>query len=1095
MNRIKSKAVFQIFLIISTIFISSIALAQEPTSETPFTCLETTDNRKCIGTTVASICKEGKIRNVLKENLPECKPVCCIKEDGSYFENVPFSQCSGEKRDGICSSFPDLKQMCCIYGDQYKLTTEKGCYDLKSKLEFQIDPRIEPANSEQECSNFVRKEEFGCCIRELGNACTWEQDSTCDGEFFRGLACNKIQDPNKCNANEGEEIKVCDESSNRIKTLDSRNQFTGKEENCNSLDGKVCVNGECVDKSCLKGNMHVPSYIENSINPVRNGESWCWYDSKEGPAGDLPGSRQYIHRCLNSKEEVDELPQDRSEICMNVVSNTIVLHQAIKRQNRYKYSDKTCMECTTKDCCEDPRIWDCVWAGNEKGVCIPLTPPSPHISDTQSNTFPQAECNTGKFKTQDSSDNIGILKQNAAWYNTLSSGFDWECTDNCELYLPEYANSMNTICASYGDCGADFGLNREWTNDGFERTCGESRNKLRKDAEVDDEVTTHKYSSNTLIRGCKIEIPKPENKGDYFKVKGTLTLKTIGISNYHETIGLSIGAAGVAVFLSALAIKGWAALAVGMASNPILAITAVVITLVALGWWALETIFGEKETETIQSSCKPWQPVKSSEYCNLCHEAGQNGLPDLTVGGTHECTQYLCLSLGQGCQFIKTDEMNKCVPKDTTSNPGIGPLDEIISLNKCINNDGGDISCELEPNNDNGYKIGPKIKTFTDITIGVKTFTNIGKKEEFPTQCKIAEERISSYDDGIESVYKTEENKIEHKFEIEQAYDLPQGEEINYYVKCITYDGKESQVDYQIQFEINPQIPTSPPTFEIKHENNFLVPNSLNKTIVTLSPINQPMKVCKYDNVNVPFEEMKFEKECDNDCELSIQDLTEEGIYNYFVKCEDNNSNRNSEVNPPEFTITKTKKLEITGLECKDELTNDCNEENRYFSALEITATTSGGAEDGKATCGGTQSSALSPILFEFSNTGSILHTGLKLSGLTTLNNPQLFNIVCEDKAKNIANKKISFNLLKDDSFPIMEKVYTSGQQLVVETNEESECKYASTSEKLFNEPQSFSTSNKLIHTATIGVQNKFIVLCSDVFKNSFEAKTIYLNR
>src|SRR3989344_382571 len=259
MNRIKSKAVFKIFLIISTIFISSIALAQEPTSETPFTCLETTDNRKCIGTTVASICKEGKIRNVLKENLPECKPVCCIKEDGSYFENVPFSQCSGEKRDGICSSFPDLKQMCCIYGNQY-------------------------------------------------------------------------------NANEGEEIKVCDESSNRIKTLDSRNQFTGKEENCNSLDGKVCVNGECVDKSCLKGNMHVPSYIENSINPVRNGESWCWYDSKEGPAGDLPGSRQYIHRCLNSKEEVDELPQDRSEVCMNIYENKTDLYQAIKRQNRYKNS-------------------------------------------------------------------------------------------------------------------------------------------------------------------------------------------------------------------------------------------------------------------------------------------------------------------------------------------------------------------------------------------------------------------------------------------------------------------------------------------------------------------------------------------------------------------------------------------------------------------------------------------------------------------------------------------------------------------------------------------------------------------------------------
>src|SRR3989344_3460187 len=1004
----------------------------------------------------------------------------------------------GEKRNGPCSSFPDLKQICCIYGDQYKLTTEKGCYDLKSKFEFQIDPRIEQANSEQECSNFVKKEDFGCCVRELGNACTWEQDSACDGEFFRSLACNNIPDQNKCKANKGDEIKVCDESSNKIKTLDSRNQFTGKETTCNSLDGQICVNGECVDKSCSKEDMQVPDYIKGRSNSVRNGESWCWYDSKEGPAGDLPGSRQYIHRCLNSKEEVDELPQDRSEVCMNIYENKTDLYQAIKRQNRYKNSDKTCMECTTQDCCEDPRIWDCIWAGNENGVCIPSTPPAPSISDTQSNKFPQAECNAGKFKTQDSSDSIGILKQKAAWYTTLSSGYDWECTDNCGLYLPEYATSMNSICASYGDCGADFGLNREWTDDGFERTCGESRNKLRKDAEVDDEDDTKTgKSSNTLIRGCKTEIPEPENKEGYFEVNGTLTLKRGDNipDDLDQEIRGSIGGDG-AVGLIYLTYTYWGGLVAAMSSNPIGWIVAGAAALLFGGWWALETWFGDKETETIQSSCKPWQPVKNSNYCNLCHEAGQNGLPDLTVGGTHECTQYLCLSLGQGCQFIKTDEMNKCVPKEATSNPGIGPLGDILSLNKCVDNDGKDTACELKPDNENGYKIGPKIKTFTDITIGVTTYTNTAKTEEFPTQCKIAEERIPGYDDGIEYVYKTEENKIDHKFEIEQAYDLPQGEEINYYVKCITYDGKESQVDYQIQFEINPQIPTSPPTFEIKHENNFLVPNNLNQTFVTLVPINQPMKVCKYDNVNVPFEEMKFTKDgCIDNCDLPITDLIEEGIYNYFVKCEDNNNNRNSEVNPPEFTLTKTKKLEITGLECKDELTTDCNEENRYFSTLEITATTSGGTEDGKATCGGTQSSALSPRLFEFSNTGSILHTGLTLSGLTPLNNPQLFNIVCEDKAKNIANKTISFNLLKDDSFPIMEKVYTSGQQLIVETNEESECKYASTSEKLFNEPQAFSTSNKLIHTAPIGVQSKFIVLCSDIFKNSFEAKTIYLNR
>ena len=105
--------------------------------------------------------------------------------------------------------------------------------------------------------------------------------------------------------------------------------------------------------------------------------------------------------------------------------------------------------------------------------------------------------------------------------------------------------------------------------------------------------------------------------------------------------------------------------------------------------------------------------------------------------------------------------------------------------------------------------------------------------------------------------------------------------------------------------------------FNVVLENPVLKSNPLGyDDVVALS--DSPEKniaewFCNTTNVNVPFEEMKFTKDgCIDNCDLPITDLIEEGIYNYFVKCEDNNNNRNSEVNPPEFTLTKTKKLEIT---------------------------------------------------------------------------------------------------------------------------------------------------------------------------------------
>ncbi len=1115
---IKSKAIFEIFLVITITIYSGVALAQ-PSGENPFTCLEDNNGINCVETTDTSICPPENVRFVSKEMVPECNPGCCVL-NGEVMDGVAKSSCEGgDFRPGSCSRYQDLAPVCCVLGDQWKITTEEGCYNLRSELEYDIEPLIEPATNPFDCSVHVKKDNAGCCVREFGGACTWEQGETCDGEFYPNTACNS-ELINGCEKNKGEVTASCGQAgTNTIIWQDSQGEFTGAEQECDYLGGKVCKDGECVDASCDSSDVIVPAYLKDRISgQVKNTESWCWYNSREGPAADLPGAVHYIHRCLNGERVVEELPQDRSEICINIdPQGNDGLRQATKIENKFSSGGEVCMDCKSKNCCENPTQWSCVWVGDSetKGICLPLSPPGMKVTDQHSLDFlPEVQCGVGVFSESHPTENsnYGFVSHKALWISELGNGYDWECQGNCNLYLGSFAEGMNSVCMSYGDCGASFGLSREWSNDAFTRTCGEDYNDLFEDAEEDDDKHgPSDWSSKTLLRLCKSKLPTPSDIESFFTPADVLTIKELAapdstkgavslrkmIQEYGdrgytqgETVSLAIFVP-VAVTMALVGGLIYAGI-IAAASVPVWGWIAGAVLIIAAGvLYAIDSIAGGEEKESIKMTCGPWQPPRSSDFCYLCNEPGEiNGQTvDLTAEGSHPCTQYLCLSLGSGCKFVKTDEENTCIEKEETTPPGIGPLEGIEEINSCV---GG--ICKFESKSERGFKLGPKLQAYKEIKLGVTTYKTPANREKNPTKCRISKTSFNSYDDieNFDKVYEDMgEFKINHEFSISPSQYLEPNKDINYYVRCVTYDGKENPAQYEIKFQVEEQVPGYPPTYKVTHATDFMIPYEVNATIVKLIPNLQPMEICRYDTEDKLYDNMEKMTRCEDICTLGFEEINEVGNHNYYVRCKDhyNNTNPQSE----QITITKTDPLKIDSVTCTDPLTSDCGATERYFSHMELTATTSGGAESGKAFCGGTHSDSTEPLLFEFSNTDHNVHSGLKLQGLPK--GKHTINVVCKDKAGNMANKLLNFNILKDESDPILEKVYTQSDQLIVETDEESDCSYSSTPKDLFESPQSFSSSDNKLHTAPKGVQNKFIIICKDKFENEFDVTNIYLNK
>ncbi|MEK6863799.1 MAG: hypothetical protein AABX27_00735, partial [Nanoarchaeota archaeon] len=344
-NLVKEKASFMALVIICSVF--SIYLvnpvsAEETTSDTSENlgcCEMTTGGESCRYTNVEDCNTEGyQVGPYQKcEDSLFCKVGCCISPDGSCSKQVSKGTCENAgdgymwDADATCASEQCNKGCCVLGGAECKFTTEKRCSGITGSFEgLELDFRNAVA-TEKECTDVCKAQDDGCCLKATGDCkrttrglCGLD-DGTGSAGFYKDKFCSEpdLRCEPKCapHARKGcveglEDVYWFDSCGNREEVVTETIEYSDNPEkngDCDYARGTLCSSkiddthptAYCKSVNCKEADVSNYEQIEYDGIARYNGESWCVYDTKPGPAMDTVGSRHWRHICINGEEIVE----------------------------------------------------------------------------------------------------------------------------------------------------------------------------------------------------------------------------------------------------------------------------------------------------------------------------------------------------------------------------------------------------------------------------------------------------------------------------------------------------------------------------------------------------------------------------------------------------------------------------------------------------------------------------------------------------------------------------------------------------------------------------------------------------------------------
>ena len=223
MKQAISLAIIAIFLI--SIIPTSITAAEEKV------CCAKSQGSYCVYTTKdkCDLSPEAKAKagfstsSFACSQLADCKPVCCINQNGACSEKIAKAQCraeGGKPIDGSCQ-IPECAKGACVIANQCQYpVTSSACKTEaeKQRVTYIFDTSV---SSLRECNTKYSLEE-GCCV--LSNSCsraTGEQCTLQSGEFYPGKLCSNIELVSSCRDHTAQYSKTCDKNGN-VYWLDSK---------------------------------------------------------------------------------------------------------------------------------------------------------------------------------------------------------------------------------------------------------------------------------------------------------------------------------------------------------------------------------------------------------------------------------------------------------------------------------------------------------------------------------------------------------------------------------------------------------------------------------------------------------------------------------------------------------------------------------------------------------------------------------------------------------------------------------------------------------------------------------------------------------
>jgi hypothetical protein len=1057
----------------------------------------------------------GNWSNQKECNIQQCQKGCCVLGGNAEFTT--------EKR---CEQLSFLEGFNKDFRDY---STEIDCLALAASQSEGacIKNNLCTLKTEAECSTIGGRfyENYLCsnpsletnCLRQDSTGCVDEKD-----EIYWFDSCGNRENIYSSDKNDSwnngmilQKSESCGSNSGNInsETCGNCNAFLSSTCSASTSSNKIeDGNYVCKDLSC----------VDENGKTRMNGESWCSYDGYVGNGKDSVGSRHWLMKCLDGEVTSEGCADYRGAICTqsditeggkNFSTASCVMNEALICLG-YNKADGS----VDKEACE----------GNEQCMVESVDVDSYFKFSKCVGKYPRG-FDFANGERLDTSKSLCSYASNSCTvvYKKNALG-QWKVQANGDCLNKEFTQKMNDFCVSMGDCGT------------YINYIGDGTNNINVKNAPKISWTDYKQYAEP-IKGYYINL---KNAGDLllskiFGVGGFSSsedklAKTVGLLgqisggagtlvagvNYvgggsylytaaYPALGYFAGAAtGFAVGMAAgsyfakltgqenegamvMALAGGVAGAylalnyVGyLAWNPyvIYAVIAIIIYTLITGW-------GKTKQVTVKFDCLPWQPPIGGENCKKCNE-----------DPLKPCTEYRCSSLGTACKLINENSNNPaCESAAYETNPPVITIGDNITQGYKFQNIQNK-SVELRKDN------GDCIDEFTPITFQLKT-------DEF-AQCMYSFERAPTYED-MDGNYPVEQTlyTTNHTFAFKMpsldsfsAYEV-HGDlkekfgKVDLFVKCMDVHGNFNIDDY----DVNLCIHSRPDLTPVKHAYTTASPANNAKLKIGTKIVNANIWVnepaeCKYDTRSgIDYNAMSNQMECNTDLEgvelngwkcntnLSVSD----GENNFYIKCKDqpwkeaNDSSRNVNQQDYNYTLYVTKdSLKIDSIKFSFEgksVDSGGTIVNGFEPvSLDIQVKTSGGADNGKAQCSwGVEPDKLT-LFFE---TFSDMH---KQTLTPRFGGEHINYIKCIDEAGNSADGIGNVTLNIDTSPPEIARIYNSGGNLKVITNEKAECYYelGRCNFDLKN-GTSMTIGLSTEHTITNAKNQDYYIKCRDAFENT----------
>ncbi len=989
------------------------------------------------------------------------------------------------------------------------MATEESCGQQASVgagMNFEWDDGI---SSEIECVEQCTLQHEGCCV-DSESGCLWTTKELCnaeDGGFFEGKLCSDEQ--LDCGCAEKDHTG-CVDSEDEVYWFDSCGNPEEIAEDCDYDAGTLCKE-EGGSASCAS--IHCESTVAVPNNPHdpriggfrNNGESWCTYESGSGGFYDRPGSRHYRHLCVNGEEFVEECKDFREEICV----------QADATVGGQTFSTAQC-----KDLDTFPKIDLEKYQETNDLEQSTIQPGTAMFTDQSKMLVSSITVDKGaKFWEGSNEQQCSKGRVECTVFWAKKSFFDdWDCEGNCECEKPEFLEQANDYCRMFGDCGADInileqgngdGLSAQWTGTGKGPHPTELPSSALEKLNVYGlygTLSTAKQLSDSLVSSLVGQVA-----GTLLGLGVPAALVAAGLSNIAlaaTTVGSAVGAAtasalslfgsgaatamGQSVSLAvsqavqqAIISQSGGTLAAGAKAAPsflglgfttVLVISIVFILLVLftdLGELLGDLLGADTAEKTVTVECTPWVAPYGGDDCDRCSEDVRYNAS--AYAEPVRCSEYRCKSLGTGCQLVnKGTEEEGCVshePNDVSA-PVISPWHDALG-------EGYEVV-----QTETGYRVEPEVGYWESFTFGIQT-------DEL-AQCKWDIVHTPSYDEMSHffgtSLFVSERN---------MTVSLPGGEDYVYYVRCMDVNGNHNVEEYSIQFSTTDEPDLTPPVIEwTSISNGAYLPTETTEATLWLK-LNEPVVTCAWNKgqdveLSAVSEEQHFL--CGNNAEDDENFLEPEswsfscvglltGIQQgagqknvYFMKCQDLAGNVMQQ--SYQFELKGSSQLVITGTGPSGKM---------YSDDVTLSVVTSGGAENGKASCSFFDQYD-SGGLVSFFSTGGSQHTQ-QLQDLAY--GAYGYTVMCEDVAGNQAEGEIHFSVDVDTAAPKIVLIYTQGDMMYVHTDEKSTCSY-SVDDAGFEFDEGTVFGEDIVVHVLPEESPVYYIQCKDSFENLLSGVVIY---